>query len=81
MDILQLLMLLIPIDECIRTKKLRKLIYVPIMLYFFIGIPFLEFVTEDKIILLIYLVIGCLITFLFGYLDIYKFEAIQTKKQ
>ena len=62
--------------DFIKTRKLRKVVYPLIIIYFFIGIPIVEKFIENEAILMGFVILGCVITIIFVYNDL-----ITTKKE
>ncbi len=77
MDLFVVLLCLVPIFEFINTKNIKKLLYIPLILYFLCGTPILEKLQVSKFLLIPYLIIGCIITFTLIYNDS---KTLQPKK-
>lgn len=70
--ILSIFILLAIIIDYIRAKKSRKLVYIVIWAYYFIGMPLIEKNEMNVIISAIYVFLGFIITIGFTYWDLSK---------
>jgi hypothetical protein len=68
--ILTLLLFIVSMSDYIKTKKLRKLAYPLIMIYFFVGMPIIERFIENKVLNIGFCVLGFIVTIIFVYNDL-----------
>ncbi|MCB2300836.1 hypothetical protein [Clostridium tagluense] len=65
-----ILLFIISMSDYIKTKKLRKLAYPLIMIYFFVGMPIIERFIENKVLSIGFVVLGFIVTIIFVYNDL-----------
>ncbi|MBU3155568.1 hypothetical protein [Clostridium estertheticum] len=60
-----ILLFIVSMSEFISTRKLRKAVYPLIMIYFFVGMPFLESFIDNRVLSNGAAILGCVITVIF----------------
>ncbi|MBX4263684.1 hypothetical protein [Clostridium estertheticum] len=60
-----ILLFIVSMSEFISTRKLRKVGYLLIMIYFFVGMPFLESFIDNRVLSNGAAIVGCVITVIF----------------
>ncbi|WP_375293607.1 hypothetical protein [Clostridium estertheticum] len=65
-----ILLFIVSMAEFVSTRKLRKVVYPLIMIYFFVGMPFLESFIDNRVLNNGVAILGCVITVIFIYNDL-----------
>ena len=65
-----ILLIIGSMSDFVTTRKLRKLVYPLIIIYFLVGLPIIEGFTENKVLAIGFALLGCVITIIFIYNDL-----------